>query len=58
MHAFTVLQLESDCNFAELFKESAAAMNININERKSENSLTLQDKMLRIDSEIKKKLQF
>ena len=57
MHAFSVLQLESDCNFAELFRESAAAINININERKSKNSLTLRDKMLRIKSEIKEKLR-
>ena len=38
-----------------LIKELAAAINIHINERKSETSLTLQDKMLRIESEIKKK---
>ena len=41
-------------NFAELFKEPATAINIHIDERKSKNSLTLQDKMLRIESEIKK----
>ena len=39
-----------------LIKELAAAINIRINERKSETSLTLQDKMLKIESEIKKKL--
>ena len=36
-----------------LIKELAAAINIHINERKSKTSLTLQDKMLRIESEIK-----
>ena len=33
-------------DFAEVFKESAAAVNIHIEQHKSKTSLTLQDKML------------